>query len=268
MKRLRFGALVLAYNQEDYLAYCIRALAPHVDAVVVAHSDVPWTAYNPQARGEFTTPDRTREILASSTSEVDNLGVVEGLWNSEEETRNAGLRRLRRAGMDVCFIVDADEFYPESGIARLREHVERENAPGTVYFAKYHTCFKRFDYVVESEHRTPVAVHLDAETTFLLRRMPSGNIQYAPDSIYFWHMGYVMSDGRMWEKLHTFGHAHEIVPNWFEEKWLNWTPSTRDLFRKEPRSRWPRTLKIDPGRLPSVLHSHPYFPNGHSSEAE
>jgi hypothetical protein len=267
MKRLRFGALVLAYNQEDYLGYCIRALAPHVDAIAVAHSDAPWTAYNPHARSEFATPDGTRDILDSLASEIDNLGIVTGLWNTEEAMRNAGLDLLRQAGMDVCLIVDADEFYPESGIARLRDHIERENDPGRVYFGAYRACYKRFDYIVESDHhRVPVAVHLDADTTFLLRRLPSGHSSHVPDPFYFWHLGYVLSDQRMWEKLHTFGHAHEVVPRWFEEKWLNWTPSTRDLFRKEPRSRWPRTLKIDPSTLPAILHAHPYFPNGDASD--
>jgi hypothetical protein len=267
MNHLRFGALVLAYNQEDYLAYCVRALAPHVDAIAVAHSDAPWTAYNRHARGQFIVPDRTREILASLESEIQHLSTVEGLWDTEEAMRNGAMDLLRRAGMDVCLIVDADEFHPESGIERLREHIERENSPGTVYFSKYHTCYRRFDYIVESEHRTPVAVHLDADTTFLLRRLPAGRITYVPDSIHFWHMGYVLSDERMWEKLHTFGHAHEVVPGWFEEKWLNWTPGTRDLFRKEPRSRWPRTLKIDPATLPAILHSHPYFPDDPSETA-
>jgi hypothetical protein len=262
MNSLRFGALLLAYNQEDYLSYCLRALAPHVDEVVVVHSESPWIAYNPDARRAFAVPDATREILASLRREIGNLTVVEGIWDVEEAMRNAGLEVLRRGGMDACLIVDADEFYPAGGIARLRGLIERENAPGTVYFARYHTCYKRFDYVVESEHRVPVAVRLDADTSFLLRRLPSGRIVYVPESIYFWHMGYVMSDERMWEKLHTFGHAHEIVPHWYDEKWLRWTPETRDLFRKEPRSRWPRTTRIDPRTLPEILHTHPFFPDG------
>jgi hypothetical protein len=271
MIRLRFGAIVLAYKQEDYISYCLRELSAHVDYIVVLFSERPWIAYNRNARGDFTLPDNTRELLAALQCELPNLAVVEGVWDSEEEMRNEGLQVLRRVGMQVCLMVDADEFYPEHGLQDLRVEIERVNAPGTVYFARYLACFRRFDYVVETRyqrlngdgeapHRAPVAVHLNAQTAFRRHRQPLQQERDLPESIFFWHMGYVLSDRRMWEKLNTFGHAQELVPGWFEEKWLRWTPQTQDLFFKTPPSRWPRTIKIDPRRLPKILHAHPYFP--------
>jgi hypothetical protein len=104
------------------------------------------------------------------------------------------------------------------------------------------------------------AVHLAPDTHFPQRRRASGPRRDLPDEIFFWHLGYVLSDERMWEKIRTFAHADEILPGWYEEKWLAWTPHTRDLFRKQPASRWPRTHRIDPRQLPGILHRHPYFP--------
>lgn len=261
MSFLRAGAMVLAYKQEEYIAYCLRSLAPCVEDVVVLRSGLPWIARNPQARQQFTTPDRTRDILRTLALELDNVTIIEGVWDSAPEMRNAALRHLRRLGTQVCLIVDADEIYSEHILDRLRAEIEAADSPGTLYFARYVTCYKRFDYIVQSDHRMAVAVHLTEHTIFDHRpRCPIGARRDLPDDIYFWHMGYVLSDARMWEKINTFSHAHEIVPGWFQQKWLNWTPETRDLFRKHPVNRWPYTIPIDPAALPEILHSHPYFP--------
>ena len=120
MTELRFGALVLAYKQEDYLAYCLRALAPHVERVVVLFTDRPWVVYNSRARTTFTTPDRSREILDALQAELPNLCVTTGIWGSEVSMRNDGLRALGAAGMDVCVIIDADEVYPDGGLDALK----------------------------------------------------------------------------------------------------------------------------------------------------
>jgi hypothetical protein len=272
---VRFGAMVLAYKQEEYIAYCLRALAPHLDQIVVLFSERPWIAYNSRARQSFTAADGSREILAELQRELPHLSVIEGTWDGEEEMRDHGLRALRNAGTDVCVMVDADEMYPDGGLAALKGEIARRNTPGTAYYMRYMGCYRRFDYVLEtryprstggvSVHRAPVAVHLDPQTTFYMHRNPSGHVVELPESFFFWHFGYVLSDARMWEKIHTFGHAQQIVPRWFEEKWLQWTPATADLFFKEPRSRWPRTIKIDAQSLPQVMHQHPYFSgNGHA----
>jgi glycosyltransferase involved in cell wall biosynthesis len=206
-------------------------------------------------------PDGTRDILRALNRELENLTIVDDVWDSESEARNAGLRHLRNLGTQVCLIVDADEIYPVGALDRLRGAIEAVNTPDTVFYARYLTCYKRFDYIVESDHRTPVAIHITDETAFHQRpRRPAGARRDLPGDVFFWHMGYVLTDERMWEKINTFGHVREIVPGWFEEKWVNWTPETRDLFRKHPVDRWPRTIRIDPLSLPEILHSHPQFP--------
>jgi hypothetical protein len=268
MSTLRTGAMVLAYKQEDYLAYCLRSLAPHVDDVLVLFSECPFSAYNPAAREQFRTPDGTWAILESLRPELPNLTVVEGIWDSEADARNTALQHLRAAGDKIVLIVDADEIYPDGGLRRLRAEIENDCAPGTVYRALPRTCYKRFDHVLVSDQRLAVAVHATEETSFTGRlRKPHGPLRDLPEDIWFWHLGYVLSDQRMWEKINTFGHAQEILPGWYEEKWLNWTPQTRDLSRKPPASRWPGTVRIDPACLPKILHSHPYFPRAEGEPA-
>lgn len=256
---LRFGALVLAYRQVAYLSWCLRALAPHVDHVVVLHSETPFSAYNPKAPSEFGGPDGSRQVLDDLTERLSNLHVIDGVWEAEEPMRDAGLAELRRLGCGVCLIVDADELWPEGGLASLKEEISARRHKGAVFLARHRTCFKRLDYVVEApQRRLPVAVHLDRSTRFVDRRFPSGPRLDLDPSLHFWHLGYVLDDARMWEKIRTFSHAHEVVKDWYQEKWLGWTPTTRDLGRRDP-SRWPSTRRIDPRRLPAILHDHPWF---------
>lgn len=265
MTRLRTGAIVLGYNQQEYIEYSLRSLLPHVEHVAVLVPEAPFAAYNPRAREQFAARDGTREILAALCREFGNLSVLEGIWHAEPEMRDAGLRHLRSHGVEVCLSVDADEIYPDGVLERLHAVIAEAEAPGSVYFARYLTCYKSFEYVVESSHRMAAAVHLAPGTHFPQRRRASGVRRDLPDEVFFWHMGYVLSDQRMWEKIRTFSHAHEVLPGWYEEKWLAWTPETRNLFRKQPASRWPRTLRIDPRILPGILHRHPYFPE-HAAE--
>jgi glycosyltransferase involved in cell wall biosynthesis len=258
---LRSGAIVLAYNQEEYLGHCLRALLPCVDHVVALLPDAPFVRYNPDARREFDRIDATPGILAELAAEHDSLVVVEGRWDDEPAMRNEGLAHLRARGVEVCLSVDADEFWPDGGVARLLAAVEADGAPGTVYFARYHTCYRSFERRVVSDHRMAVAVHLVEDTHFPRRRTASGPRRDLPDEHCFWNMGYVLSDERMWEKIRTWSHAHEVIDGWWRDKWLGFTPATRDLFRKEPASRWPCTVPVDPAELPSVLHDHPFFPH-------
>lgn len=264
---LRSGAVVLAYNQEEYVGHCLRALLPCVDHVVALLPDAPFVRYNPNARAEFSRTDATPEILAGLAREFDGLSVVEGRWDDEPAMRNAGLAHLRERGVEVCLSVDADEFYPEGGIARLLQAVERDATPGNVYFARYHTCYRTFLRRVVSDHRMAVAVHLTEDTFFPRRRRATGQRVDLPDEHYFWNMGYVLSDARMWEKIRTWSHAHEVLEGWWKEKWLGFTPETRDLFRKEPASRWPCTVPVDPAELPEILRGHPLFPRARAEVA-
>ena len=260
---LRSGAMIVVYKQEEYISHSLRCLAPQVDHVGVMYSEVPWIASNPLARDQFGTPDRTREILSALCREYPNVEVIEGVWDSAPEVRQAALRRLRGLNVAVCLIVDADEIYPDGMVERVLAEVERRAQAGAVYYARYITCYRRFDYVVESDHRMAIAVHLDESTEFVaLPRRPTGIRRDLPEEIHYWHMGYVLSDEQMWEKINTISHAHEVLPGWYEDKWLKWRPDTRDLFRKAPASRWRRAVRIDPHNLPKVLHDHRYFAAG------
>ena len=257
---LKFGAMLIVYKQEEYVEYCIRAVAPHVDSILVLFSEYPFIAYNPRARQMFSKPDSTRSILEKLKTQIEHLTVIEGVWDAEELMRNDGIIRLRTTGVEVCLIIDADEMYPDGALTLLKEEVMRAANRGTVFRARYRNCFKRLDYVIDSPKlRMPVAVHIAPDTVFVNGREPTGPTMSLPESIFYWHFGYVLSDERMWEKINTFSHSSEILDGWYESKWLQWSPGTTDLSRKTPANKWPLAKRIDLNLLPEIMWTHPFY---------
>lgn len=251
------AALVLAYNQEEYLAGCLQALAPEVDHIVVVHTDEPFTAYNHKARQQFRTFDSTIDILERARGSMANLELVGGSWDAEEPMRDAGLKWARSLGAGLCFIVDADEFYTAGTVSRIRAIADAAPAPGRVYWARGNHLFRGLDRLIVGgpPRRLPVAFHITPESRFIAWRVPTGVRVDLPDDLRYWHSGYVQTDARMWEKINTFGHAQEVVPGWYQDKWLAWTPETTSLNHKDP-NRWPRTARISLEQLPPALRRH------------
>jgi hypothetical protein len=256
--------MILAYNQEDYIEYCIKSIYPFFHNIIIMYSTKPYTKYNPKSREEFKQVDKTLSILNSIPDDLNKLIIKEGAWESQEEIRNDALNILRKYKSEYCFVVDADEFYPDEMLPELLYYIEKNVPDGYVAWVKTKTPFKQMNYLIETERaRLAVATKINDNTFFSDKtgRQPSGKKFKIPDNFYFWHLGYVLPDTRMYEKVKTYGHAQELPVNWYEEKWINWSPHTTDMCRKDPQ-RWPYTIKINPYILPSILHNHPYFPFG------
>lgn len=261
-KDVKVGVQLLAYNQEEYIEYCIRAIYPFADLIHVMYSELPFTAYNRASRDEFRTVDRTKEILLSLPDPCSKISITEGLWDNEESMRNVAARQLLERGAGMMLIIDCDEFWPDGMLGECITYLQENLCDGHVAWVKCRTPFKRLDRLVDFEKdRLPLAVLLSPDLVFIDRRIPCGQKMKLPDRFYFWHLGYVLSNERMYEKIRTFSHAHEVPSEWFKTKWIGFTPDTKNLCRKDPK-RWPRTLPMDPWDLPSILHTHPYFPSG------
>jgi hypothetical protein len=251
----RFISLTLAYNQQDYIEDCLRSLAPSCDAMIVMHSEVPFTRYNPNARRESFIPDATGSILSRLEREFHHLLVIHGDWASEEDMRNAGLVNARRLAARYLLIVDADEFYNSGDLLKAQLHIASH--PGyDSWWCRMRVPFKYHNYVVNRENEyLPVALNLAGRATFTNRRIPDGTRLGLPPEISCFNMGFVLPDERMFEKTRTWSHFRELPPLWYLEKWLGWTPSTRNLHTRVPEL-WPSTRLFNPRDLPEVLRSH------------
>ena len=249
-----FAAILLAYNQEDYIEQCVREIANHCGAIFIMYSAVPFTFYNPNAREEFSRQDSTSSILAKLKQEYSNLHIIEGEWSKEDDMRNDGRAAALAAGFEYLLIIDADEFFPKDCLPNIQESIE--NNPDTdSWWCKIRVPYKYINYVIDREDEyLPIAIRLNDDITFVNRRVPSGRRLKLDDCFICFNMGFVLSDDRMLEKTRTYGHAHQLPVNWYKEKWLGWCPDTKNLHTRKPEL-WPATRVFSPEQLPAALRN-------------
>ena len=75
--------------------------------------------------------------------------------------------------------------------------------------------------------------------------------------IWLRHLSYVRTDAEVREKLRFFGHAHEIVPDWYEKVWLGWD-ADHDLTGLHPvrPDAYQRIVHEPDPELRRVLEAH------------
>ncbi len=82
-----------------------------------------------------------------------------------------------------------------------------------------------------------------------------GYVDIPPSVGVFHHGSYVGPRARIEAKLQTFGHAHEVEPDWMARTWDVWTPDTRDFNPAYPHL-FPRARRIDLDALPDEITAY------------
>lgn len=255
----RFGAMVLVYRQIDYIDYCLRAAVDHFDAVACMYTDVPFKKYNPDAPQQFGGDDGSRDVVVRHATQHPHVHVVSSHWESEEAMRTDALSLLKDLDIDFTYVLDADEIYPDGALETIKTWIA-SHEPHSRFRCRYRNLFKRMDREINADdlwhnvcYRTRDIASFERGRTITI---PDVKL---PDELFFWHFGWVLSDERIYEKVNTYSHAHELPPDWFRRKWLEWTPATTDLCARN-KWKWRGTSYVNPSELPAVLRSHPRYP--------
>jgi hypothetical protein len=68
------------------------------------------------------------------------------------------------------------------------------------------------------------------------------------------HLSYARTDEEIWTKIHSFSHAAEVKPDWYERVWKGWD-ADHNLQNLNPAypDAYPRAVEQDPAALPPVL---------------
>ena len=67
------------------------------------------------------------------------------------------------------------------------------------------------------------------------------------------HNSYVLENTECEDKINSWGHTNEVVPNWFKDKFLNWNLETQNLHPVKPDA-WKKAIEFN-GELPEVLRT-------------
>lgn len=249
----KFAAHVLLFDSQKWILKMIENCGPFVEKIYVAYSELPWT-YNPNARDNLKNTADPSILLNSQYA--NKIELIHGVWERDEDQRNACLDRAKADGMDFLIIQDADEFYKHSDYSRMIEQIAN-NPDYDFYKTPWCIFWKSFDYILEGENGSTVisfpevAINCKRNVKFTRARTPNSKNYFLLDALCY-HGSFVSTDDEMYRKIHTWGHAHQFDRDmWYHSKWLTWTESTEDLHPVSPGV-FRRAVRFK-GNLPEVL---------------
>jgi len=264
----KFAAHALLFDSQKWILKMIENCGPFVEKIYVAYSELPWT-YNPSARNNFKNTANPSILLNSQYA--NKIELIHGVWEREEDQRNACLDRAKADGMDFLIIQDADEFYKHSDYSRMIEQIANNPDYG-FYKTPWCIFWKSFDYILEGENGSTaigfpeVAINCKHNVRFTRARTPNSNNYFLLDALCY-HGSFVSTDDEMYRKIHTWGHAHQFDRDmWYQNKWLKWTESLEDLHPVSP-SVFRRAVRFKED-LPEVLTSGIGAEKKHNSKHE
>ena len=249
----KFAVHALLFDSQRWILKMIENCGPYVEKIYVAYSELPWT-YNPGARSTIKNTADPSILLDSQYA--NKIELIRGVWERDEDQRNACLDRAKADGMDFLIIQDADEFYKQRDYSRMIEQIAN-NPEYDFYKTPWCIFWKSFDYVLEGENGSTVigfpevAINCKRNIRFVRARTPNSQNYFLLDALCY-HGSYVSTDDEMHRKIHTWGHAHQFDRDaWYQNKWLRWTETMENLHPVFPHVF--RSAVRYTGVLPEVL---------------
>ncbi|HAX98432.1 MAG TPA: hypothetical protein DCY12_05990 [Candidatus Atribacteria bacterium] len=219
---MKIASLTVAYNEEEVIGGCLSLL--QMDKLVI----IPIKTFSGQ---RITKRDRTEQIAKACGAKVVYVDL-----DREYECRNYGLGLLR--DYDYALIVDADEYWPLETQKRIINLLD-----GKAYKAKMDFFFKQSNWQIVGNHNwAVVAIRTDERFSSKRPRQVNGAEMIDIGKIY--HFAYVRTPEKIKEKIEAFSHATEIIPNWYENVFMKFTPEMKDFHPVNPKE-YPRCKVVD-----------------------
>lgn len=198
----------------------------------------------------------TLEKIRTYPDPDNKIGIVEGDWINEADQRNYGLELCASAGIDYCFVVDADEIYDPSALALMMALTELRSDVG-VWRASFWAYWKTYRYRIENSGKFLPSVFVKiGQGRFVRNRLTvSSRDGIIPPSLGMCHhMAYARPDHEIFAKVLRSRLSEHNVPNWFEDVWKRWDrePNLENLHPRHPPA-YRRAILQDPDRYPPAL---------------
>lgn len=215
---MNIATMTITYRDDRFIKTCIDQLKGFVSQHVFLVSEKPW-------HGE-------EEPVGDIVKSIEKHGAIPilGEWESEAEQRNVGMNVL--GSFDWILIIDTDERYTVDSLHKLYAFLSTANKPA-YGIGRLLTYWKNTTTVVDPEETGGLIVACMPHVRFTDKRCIDSEWDFLPQDIVMHHLSYVRTNEEMKRKISTFEHQHEIVPNWYEEKWLS---GTENLHPVNPES--------------------------------
>lgn len=200
MKKL--GVMITAFNEPRFIQPVIKQFKGL--EIVVAVSRVPW-------HGEIKE-DNTSDLAWEVTP-----NVFDYTWTDEATQRNFCMNELRAC--DYVLVCHTDTFFTKEDIKKIKKFIQ--TAKERQYDIQTKMYWKDLDTIVKPD---PIlkAMLIRNDVRFIdnirIEDM-AVDAPIVPDVICH-HLSWAKTNDEIKTKLATYGHAKEIIPNWYEEVWL------------------------------------------------
>jgi glycosyltransferase involved in cell wall biosynthesis len=250
---MKIATTYVIFNEEDYIAASISSIYKHTDKIFVVFG-LPWN-------GDLSIPrDRTREIITSLPDPDKKIVIRDTQARSEAEQRNIALNLVKEFGADYLWLVDGDEVYEDAGIAKLKQQI-LENPNADCYRSYWYTYWRSIYYRIDPpEGHTPIFTRIQPNLYWNCMRDPAGIANnYVFKDHLLHHYSYAKSPIKIKQKVTTFSHSHQILPGWYENKFLAWenNKEMRDIHPVWP-TQYQKAVKISREQLPATMQDHPF----------
>jgi hypothetical protein len=255
---MKIGAIVAVNCDRENIWYCLRGIYDFCDEVVVVYSDTTWTGNKYE--------DDTVKIIDTFPDEDRKLKIIKGSFLTQPEQRNVGLKYLKENNFDYVFVVDSDEFYSPSTLISARDFIEK-NSNKLAFRVFFKQMWKTLEWVLVPNKEFFAFFKLLPEFNFV---GPSRQAYYGRNSrkhilnmatietIDCFHLTCVCSNAYMKEKLITRNYRNVVLPRWFEDVWMKWTPEMTNLHPTKAHI-YKKAEKLDKNLLPEFVRTHKFY---------
>lgn len=243
MDDVRIGTCICCHDDYSQISVVISSFL-HSSPVYVFVSRLAWDA----SVGDW----RTCADIATAAGAI----VILGDWPNESLHRRTALAEMKKMDFTHALIPDSDEVIsPElletlisiaQGRTTERVHVSMD------------TYWKSPEFVVRPREALTPLLLLDLEKTKhrYIREFTGGrSLVLSPDYGILHHLSYSGSDERIFRKISSWSHKHEVQTGWFQRVWKGWDldPMMRDLHPTHPAA----YKQIEHIHVPEILSGIP-----------
>lgn len=216
------AAYYLLHYGIDYLAWSVRSIQEHVDAIHFFYCSQPWMGME----SSNPCPESEERLRA----EVDRVAKKPVVWHRvprvpEGKMRDDAAETVMRDGAKVVLVVDADELWDPDTVKAQLDAAEASPERNTLNpFAHF---WRSFRWVCQDPARPPR----------VLKRGGTNAVRYADQPIPVLHFGYAQREEIIRYKIPIHGHRGEWREGWLKEKFLAWTPQS-NMVDVHPTCGW------------------------------
>jgi len=225
---VKISVLTPAFGERRFIGACVDQFKGFpVDKHLVLCSTKPWF-------GDMKQDDSARVAVEAGA------WVVQREWKDEDKQRLDGVDLLK--DNDWILFVDADEYYTEEAIKVIFDtlHNEERGSVGVFKANNMLTYWRDWDTIIDPPEFNPVVAFRPGAKLVHIRVFDGVLEETMPPEVLLHHFAYVRTGKEVLRKIKSWGHAEEVIGDWYEKVWVGWKEGMTDFHPTQPTC-WPRT---------------------------